>query len=377
MKICIAMKSESAIKRTKQAQVAATKSFPKTAALIHKLSEKIKKLRKEALKNYFKRKQEDKLKATKKKSSHSSYVVLSDALLDRAAELSDADMADCCAEFESDSAVSVETSAQKTKDAKSLKKAAVNPKAALRKKQMAAAMRIRENKELRIEIKKLLEMKKKLQDKAWALYVKKVGSKKKDKPVKNSDFASAKKRVLEGIATIKDRYKLKSGGSSQVRVPKLAAHQLTQATEKLAGELHGQWQKEYKAANGADAKRIKKTKDEAWIKANGGKDEVDIANTDFKNLPSDWKKENAEAAKAAVDAVHGVNKVGALNVHSLEKASDSVHKKWLERNGSWAPENQKLPFKKLSQEEADKDRAHVTQAIKIMQSLAPIKRVPK
>jgi hypothetical protein len=226
MKTIIAaeLESTSALKRTRQAQIAATKSFPKTAALIRKLSDKIKLLKKQALKNYLARKKADKVKDAKKaahktehhavakptehkvgvKKSHSALVVLSssltDQILDQAVEMSDEDLTECC-NLESESGVSVETTGAKKKESQQLKKSSKNPKAALHKKQMSAAMRIRENKKLRGEIKKLLEMKKKLQDKAWGLYVTKMKSKKKpslkSKNVKTATQPNGKKVLVD------------------------------------------------------------------------------------------------------------------------------------------------------------------------------------
>lgn len=217
MKLILALESLSTIKRTPQAQAAATKSFPKTAALIHKLSVKIKLLKKEALKAYFKRKKDDAVKEAHKKSaphkspaakpavpktdaakpvaarspkpkkSHSSALVvlsaeIEDRLFDQETDISDDDLAECCT-FESTSAVSVQTAIDKKKQARHLKNVTKNPKAALRKKQMSAAMRIRENKKRRIEIKKLLGHKRNLQDKAWRMYLAKMTGKKVAKKV--------------------------------------------------------------------------------------------------------------------------------------------------------------------------------------------------
>ena len=135
-----------------------------------------------------------------------------------------------------------------------------------------------------------------------------------------------------------------------------------------ASKAHDQWAADYKAANGKDAKRIKKTKDTAWIKKHGA-DEVDIANTKFDDLPDDWKKENLEGAKSAYAALHKVyagntDSKGWANAADLDKASSSVHDDWLKRNGDWAPEHQKKPFDKLSTEEQDKDRSFVDSALR-------------
>lgn len=129
--------------------------------------------------------------------------------------------------------------------------------------------------------------------------------------------------------------------------------------EDTASAGHEQWKADFKKSNGKDATRLKKTKDAAWIKKHGA-DEVDIANTMYKDLPSDWKKENQEAAKSAVE---GLLKAKGKGAAGADEAASYVHDKWLERNGSWAPENQKLPFDKLTKDEQDKDRFFVKQAL--------------
>jgi len=40
-----------------------------------------------------------------------------------------------------------------------------------------------------------------------------------------------------------------------------------------------------------------------------------------------------------------------------------MHDKWLERNGEWAPAEQKLPYDELSEEEKEKDRVVIKKAI--------------
>lgn len=130
--------------------------------------------------------------------------------------------------------------------------------------------------------------------------------------------------------------------------------------EDTAAAGHKQWQADFKKSNGSDAKRLKKTKDAAWIKKHGV-DELDIANTKYADLPDDWKKENLESAKSAVD---GLLKSKGDGASAADKAASYVHDKWLERNGSWAPESQKLPFNKLTKDEQDKDRFFVMQALK-------------
>jgi len=55
----------------------------------------------------------------------------------------------------------------------------------------------------------------------------------------------------------------------------------------VAGAAHEDWRKQWVEQNG-NKPRVKKTKDEAWIAAHGGTNEVDIAATAYADLPSDW-----------------------------------------------------------------------------------------
>jgi hypothetical protein len=60
---------------------------------------------------------------------------------------------------------------------------------------------------------------------------------------------------------------------------------------------------------------------------------VDIANTDFEDLPDNWKYENIEAAKVAVDLVYEkILNLEKISNEMIEEMSNIVHEKWLERN---------------------------------------------
>jgi hypothetical protein len=54
-----------------------------------------------------------------------------------------------------------------------------------------------------------------------------------------------------------------------------------------------------------------------------------------------------------------------LDEEFIEKASNVIHEKWLERNGEWASEEQNKPYAELDEEEKDKDRAQIKKAIEI------------
>ena len=74
-------------------------------------------------------------------------------------------------------------------------------------------------------------------------------------------------------------------------------------TEELASQLHDAWREPRKQEDESFEPRIKKTKDKEWIKLHG-KDEVDIANTNYENLPSDWQAENKASAEVAMNILY-------------------------------------------------------------------------
>ncbi len=138
---------------------------------------------------------------------------------------------------------------------------------------------------------------------------------------------------------------------------------------KLGSLLHDDWRAPRKKEDGSFEPRIKKTKDEAWKAAHGGAEEVDIANTSFIELPEDWQGENRVAAGVAMNEVFSATESGrVLDDTFIEEASSTIHDKWLERNGEWAPEEQKKPFGELSEEEKEKDRAQVRKAIETLEA---------
>ena len=114
---------------------------------------------------------------------------------------------------------------------------------------------------------------------------------------------------------------------------------------------------------------IEKSEDKEWNMGHWT-DVVDIANTKFEDLPSNWKYENLEAAKVAVDLVYEkiVNRE-KIDSKMIEEMSKIVHEKWLERNGvQWSFENQRVAYQNLSEEEKAKDRVQIELAIQIVKS---------
>ncbi len=112
---------------------------------------------------------------------------------------------------------------------------------------------------------------------------------------------------------------------------------------ELATLFHNEWRKSRLKPDGTYEPRMKED-------GNGGT--LDIANTDFKNLPEKWQSENRKAAEVLVKLL------------DMESLAAQVHDAWSKRN-SWS-ELSKIPYAALPEEEKEKDRAQVRAAMKIL-----------
>ncbi|MCI0479245.1 hypothetical protein L0Y59_01750 [Candidatus Uhrbacteria bacterium] len=149
----------------------------------------------------------------------------------------------------------------------------------------------------------------------------------------------------------------------------------SQMVIELGGSLHDAWRAPRKKEDGTYEPRVKPTKDEAWKTAHGT-DQVDIANTPFAELPSDWQGENKLAAEAAMKLVIDAAENGrAFDDMFVDEASAAVHDAWMARrkaegydendpNWSWA-KPMMIPFENLPDEEKKKDADQVRKAIEI------------
>jgi hypothetical protein len=136
---------------------------------------------------------------------------------------------------------------------------------------------------------------------------------------------------------------------------RLEGRRIQAKVDALASHLHEEWRAPRRLKDGTFEPRWKKTTDPKYVRKHG--EDVDIANTDYKDLPREWRYENEATARVVVEQIAGARKRKVdLDV---EEASKNVHIAWLERNGEWAPPEQKLPFEELSAEEQDKDRVMV------------------
>lgn len=144
----------------------------------------------------------------------------------------------------------------------------------------------------------------------------------------------------------------------------------------LWSEFHEKWRKSRKKMNDWTYEpRMKKTKDRKWIEKNWT-DELDIANTKFEDLPSDWQKENYQAAKYIINLVYD----RAISVYTendghygklfsfdaIEGLASKVHDDWMKRNERQKDSNPELfvPYSELPEIEKEKDRVQILGALK-------------
>ena len=75
------------------------------------------------------------------------------------------------------------------------------------------------------------------------------------------------------------------------------------AVEELTSGLHDEWRRPRLCKDGTYRPQEEKTTDQAWIEKHNT-EIVDIANSDFADLPQDWKQEYQDSAQFLVDLFH-------------------------------------------------------------------------
>lgn len=135
----------------------------------------------------------------------------------------------------------------------------------------------------------------------------------------------------------------------------------------VASAFHENWRHTRKREDGTFEPRMKATKDNVWI-IKHGTNEVDIANTTFENLPSDWQAENYSAATVVVEILDRQEKpLDLTDQETYNAVGDEIHKAWLARN-TWAVGGElDHPFVDLPQNEKDKDIDQIVVAQKVLE----------
>ena len=129
------------------------------------------------------------------------------------------------------------------------------------------------------------------------------------------------------------------------------------SVEALASDLHEQWRASRRLPNGTYEPRLK---DDGF----GG--QVDIANTPYSQLPEIRKAETRAGALSGIKAqelAENNQQFDKNGAPDIEFMSDRIHKDWLQRNESWAPPEQKLPYAQLSEADKEQDRLIARSAV--------------
>jgi|TARA_B110000208_G_scaffold164593_1_gene202279 hypothetical protein len=96
---------------------------------------------------------------------------------------------------------------------------------------------------------------------------------------------------------------------------------------------------------------------------------VDIANMRFHQLPVRFRRANVAAGQVAIDAIEDqIERAhdGGWGIRSpefIESASSLVHDVWMEMNRAWAEPALLVPFDELPEEEKEKDRSILREAL--------------
>ncbi len=140
---------------------------------------------------------------------------------------------------------------------------------------------------------------------------------------------------------------------------------VNEAVDTLATAFHEDWRKTRQNEDGSFEPRVKQTSDAAWIEAHGT-DQVDIANSTYGELPSDWQAENKAAAEVVVSVLDQRNgNVDLADPETRSAVGEQVHTAWLSRN-EWAAGGElDVPFDQLSAEEQAKDIDQVVVAQRV------------
>lgn len=128
----------------------------------------------------------------------------------------------------------------------------------------------------------------------------------------------------------------------------------------LSALIHDKWRQSLISKGET---RFETTSDEKWITKNNTS-EVDLVNSRYEDLPSDRQKESAASAQIAIDEINKAKKSSEeLDAAFIEKVSELIHAQWLARNSDSKFSYQDLPYDELSEDEKDKDRNFIREAI--------------
>ena len=150
-----------------------------------------------------------------------------------------------------------------------------------------------------------------------------------------------------------------------IKIQETSTEAFEAAVDVLATDLDEEWRANRLKSDGTYEPRVKYTTDESWIKIHGT-NQVDIANTEFDELPEDWQAENEAAAE---EIVHILDEYGGIidlaDPSTRSEIGSRIHEAWLSRN-VWAKGSElDVPFDLLPAVEQAKDLDQVATALEV------------
>lgn len=136
---------------------------------------------------------------------------------------------------------------------------------------------------------------------------------------------------------------------------------LARGVVEIATALHDNWRESLRVGEGGYLPDVEETKDKEWIRTHGS-GQVDIANTNFEELPRDWQAENIAAARVVLGLLlEGGGYVWLHRDGEEERVGGIIHDAWVQRHPEAAAEGLDVPFAELpwDQQDKDLDQAHI------------------
>ena len=172
--------------------------------------------------------------------------------------------------------------------------------------------------------------------------------------------------MRESFESIESERIADNNSNKLIEVLKCRKPYLMQRFVKLS---YNKWRNTRKRLDGTYEPKWKESTDDKWNKEHGT-NRVDIANSEYEDLPRNRQYERMAAASVAIDLVlDWIESWEIITPEMIEKMSSVIHDKWLERRidtGELLDSSLAEPYENLSEKEKEKDRNHIYIAIQII-----------
>lgn len=182
--------------------------------------------------------------------------------------------------------------------------------------------------------------------------------------------------MRESFKSIDSERNADNNSNKLIEVLKCRKPYLMQRFLKLS---YNKWRNTRKRLDGTYEPKWKESTDDKWNKEHGTNC-VDIANTEYEDLPRNRQYERMVAVSVVIDLVlDWIESWEIITPEIIEKMSSVIHDKWLERRidtGELLDSSLAVPYENLSEEEKGKDRNHIYIAIQIIkEEIETIKQI--